>query len=67
MPNPGAERPLRKVTLNLFEEDCVTFETGFGQGWTTKVRELVHSRAEMMRKPIETKYHNVKRTLGDLE
>lgn len=60
MPNPGAERPLRKVTLNLFEEDCCEFERVHGQGWTTRIREVVHRAAH------QTKQVRSRRTLSDL-
>lgn len=40
-PRPGP--PLRKVTLNLFEEDCRALETIYGDGWTIIVRDLAHN------------------------
>jgi hypothetical protein len=40
MPNPGADRPLQKVTLNLYEED-VRFLQSY-EGWTQIVRATVH-------------------------
>lgn len=43
MPNPGADAPLRKVTLNLYEEDCVWLEQNLGYGWSQWVRERLHS------------------------
>ena len=43
MPNPGSSRPLRRVTLNLYEEDCAALEREHGYGWTSHVRENIHS------------------------
>lgn len=60
MPNPGAERPLRRVTLNLFEEDCVTLERLHGYGWTGVVRDRIHVYIRSL-----TQYQSLK--LGDLD
>lgn len=61
MPNLGADAPLRKVTLNLYEADCVALEAGYGHGWTTVVRDWVHEHSWSIKK------HMPKQTLGDLE
>lgn len=34
--------PLRKVTLNLYEEDCAKAEVLLGWGWTEQLREMFH-------------------------
>jgi len=47
MPPRSAEQ-LRKVTLNLFEADCVAMERQHGHGWSEVVRALV--RSEILRK-----------------
>lgn len=60
MPNPGSDRPLRKVTLNLYEEDCAALELGYGQGWTTQVRLWVHEKAWSVKK-------HMPKTVGDLD
>ena len=60
MPNPGADRPLRKVTLNLFDEDVRHIES-IGWGWSTWLREMVHQIV------LESKRRKGTRTLGDLE
>lgn len=39
---PRSERPLRKVTLNLFATDCDAMARRYGHGWSEKVRDLVH-------------------------
>jgi hypothetical protein len=57
-PHPGPA--LRKVTLNLYEEDCAALEAGFGQGWTTQVREMVHDKSWSYRK-------HMPKTLGELD
>lgn len=60
-PLPGP--PLRKVTLNLFEEDVIDLERWQGHGWSTYVRDLVHN-------DIQRNYgiynRAIPRTLGDL-
>lgn len=56
-----SDDPLRKVTLNLYEADCLTFESYYGRGWSEQVRALVHEQAFKL-----TTYANVKQTLGDL-
>ena len=51
--------PLRKVTLNLYEADCVVLEIAYGRGWTTHVRDVVSDHA--------ARYHKYqpRKTLGD--
>lgn len=61
MPNPGADRPLRKVTLNLYEEDCVALEQRYGHGWSTNVRGLVQNHAKMIRER-----HAQRKTLAEV-
>lgn len=36
------EHKLRKVTLNLFDEDCVKLERWYGHGWSTEIRNRIH-------------------------
>lgn len=48
MPNPGAEAPLRKVTLNLFEDDVERLKAHYGPGWSTVVRDLVGDHARFI-------------------
>lgn len=60
MPNPGSDRPLRKVTLNLFEDDCRTLEHMLGQGWTTYIRETIAVNCARLK---STK----RKTVGDLD
>lgn len=35
-----ADRPLRKVTLNLYEEDVQRAEITYDHGWTTTLRNV---------------------------
>jgi tRNA A37 threonylcarbamoyladenosine biosynthesis protein TsaE len=56
-----SDDPLRRVTLNLYEADCIVLERVLGNGWTTAVRELVKQRVN------ETHQVSRARTLGDLE
>jgi hypothetical protein len=51
-----SEDPLRRVTLNLYEDDCITLEQTVGHGWTELIRRLVNAEANLRR---------TKRTLGD--
>jgi hypothetical protein len=62
MPNPGADKPIRKVTLNLYEDDVLSAQSYYGQGWTTELRRVW---SEHMRST--TGWHKVRKTLGDLE
>lgn len=55
--------PLRKVTLNLYEDDCQILEHVFGYGWTTHVRDVVSADANKRRQMIARAQ---KQTLGDL-
>ncbi len=55
-----SDDPLRRVTLNLYEADCVVLEEAYGHGWTTHIRDLVHKAAKTV--PTTVKF----RTLGDL-
>lgn len=68
MPNPGADAPLRKVTLNLYEADCIAFENLYGQGWTTQIRETIRTHVQAFTN-FEIKYRDQRKrkTLGDLE
>lgn len=55
---PRADAPLRKVTLNLYAQDCERMETIYGWGWTEVVRTLLHEYTENHYKDV--------RTVGDL-
>lgn len=37
----ASERPLQKVTLNLFRDDVAGMVAAYGPGWTGQVRHLV--------------------------
>ena len=59
-----SDEPLRKVTLNLYEEDCTWLEMYYGHGWTERVRQHIHN--EVL---TRMKFRNdvkPRRTLGDL-
>lgn len=36
------DQELRKVTLNLYEEDCRLLERFYGHGWSVEARQAVH-------------------------
>lgn len=57
--NPGPD--LRKVTLNLFDDDVTRMEQVYGFGWSAVVRELVHDHTFRMHEIIKRP-----KTLGDL-
>lgn len=59
-----SDAPLRKVTLNLYDADCIYLETHLGRGWSEQVRTLVHAYAESLRPPATTVYQKMQ--LGDL-
>lgn len=44
---PRSDEPLRKVTLNLFEADCVFLESTYGHGWTERIRQHIHSEVTL--------------------
>ena len=59
MPNPGLEKPIRKVTLNLWEADVALLRRHYGQGWSAIVRDLVEDHAKGISR-------SVPKTIGDL-
>lgn len=62
-----SDDPLRRVTLNLYESDCLWLAATYGHGWTERIRQHIHAEVELRKKPPTTEYHKVRRTLGDLE
>lgn len=52
---------LRKVTLNLYETDCVWLEKHLGHGWSERVREQIR-----MYVAKQNNYTLVRRKIGDL-
>ena len=61
MPNPGSDKPLRKVTVNLYEDDVAAAETYYGRGWSEELRKVW---SEHIRNT--TGFHKLRQTLGDL-
>ena len=55
-----SDDPLRRVTLNLYEADCVWLEKTYGRGWTERVRQHIHNEVQQRRTPM------MRRLLGDL-
>ena len=58
-----SDEPLRRVTLNLYESDCLWLADHYGHGWTERIRQHIHSEVIQRRdhqQPIRP------RTLGDL-
>ena len=49
MPQPPAEEPLTKVTLNLFTADLDYIKRTYGQGWSTLLRELIREAVNARR------------------
>lgn len=60
-----SDDPLRRVTLNLYEADCLLLEKAVGHGWTELVRRLVNAEANLRR--TSRSLEPPVRTLGDLE
>lgn len=61
-----ADEPLRRVTLNLYEEDCLDLERWVGHGWTERVRQEIHHMCNRQR-AYNAQLGRMARTLGDLE
>lgn len=67
-----SDDPLRRVTLNLYEADCAKLEAAIGQGWTERVRQVVHQYCETIRivnlqRRADAPIFPAPRTLGDLD
>jgi hypothetical protein len=63
MPNPGSDRPLRKVTINLYEEDIAYLQYILQWGYSDHVRDLVHNHVNDMKSRLAT---TRARRIGDL-
>ena len=65
---PRPDAPLRRVTLNLYEADCQALEKWHGQGWTVRIREIIHSRVQEVQpsSQLRQRANGTPRTLGDL-
>ncbi len=68
MPNPGSDRPLRKVTLNLYEEDVIYLSANIDQ-WSAWVRDIIHAETRNAMNTGSYRFPLIQRrkTLGDLE
>lgn len=62
-----SDEPLRRVTLNLYEADCVWLEKTYGHGWTERVRQHIHNEVLMRQNSTTVLPPSHRRTLGDLE
>lgn len=61
-----SDDPLRRVTLNLYESDCLWLSAHYGHGWTERIRQHIH--AEVEKRSYINKYGSTpQRTIGDLE
>lgn len=63
-----SDDPLRRVTLNLYDADCVWLEKTYGRGWTERIRQ--HIRQEVYNRQYEgrtMKMVPIALTLGDLD
>jgi hypothetical protein len=38
--------PIRKTSINLYEQDCLAMERLYGRGWTETIREMVHEHVK---------------------
>ena len=48
---PRSPEPLRRVTFNLFESDCLAFERRYGHGWSEQIRKLMRAHLAKLRQP----------------
>lgn len=62
MPTP-ADSPLRKVTLNLYEDDCNELRKAYGHGWSTELRSIVNIHVTTFIRSLRS---SRSKTLGDL-
>jgi len=65
-----SDDPLRRVTLNLYEADCLWLEQNYGRGWTERVRQHIHAEVterQMRNAPDPIATMNRLMTLGDLD
>lgn len=62
MPNPGADAPLRKVTVNLYEADVSAAEKYYGHGWSEELRKMWQAHMR-----VTLGHYKTRTTLGDLE
>jgi hypothetical protein len=60
-----SDDPLRRVTLNLYEADCIWLEKTYGRGWTERIRQHIHNEV-LARGGTQQRYRPTNRTLGDL-
>ena len=49
---PLSDIPLSRTNLNLFAEDKVAMYRFYGNGWTEKVRDLVHQHVKQKQEAI---------------
>ncbi len=59
-----SDDPLRRVTLNLYEEDVEASEKLYGHGWSTELRRVWHEH--VYSRTNQGLDINRLRTLGDL-
>lgn len=48
---PRSPEPLRRVTLNLFDSDCLLMERRYGHGWSERLRLLLRDHLSKLRQP----------------
>lgn len=58
-----SDDPLRRVTLNLYEADCLWLAEHYGRGWTERVRQHIHMEVRKRQVDRPTKAM----TIGDLD
>jgi hypothetical protein len=58
-----SDDPLRRVTLNLYEADCLWLATNYGHGWTERIRQHIHN--EVVKRQGEVRKRKL--FLGDLD
>ena len=49
MPTPTLDEPTTKITVNIFTTDYKELKRIYGQGWSTRLREMVRDHLRIRR------------------
>jgi hypothetical protein len=49
MPTPTLDEPTTKITLNIYTADYKEVKRIYGQGWSTRLREMVRDHLRIRR------------------
>ena len=48
MPTPTLDEPITKVTLNLWSSDHAELKRIYGDGWSSRVREIIRKHLRQL-------------------